>query len=175
MQFLAFSAITVFMAFTTGWVGDWDIADDYAVRFSGNGAEGTFSDLQGTLRFSPAEPAKATMDVSVAVSTISTGNNTKDKHARGEDWFDAAQYPNIRFVSNAITVTDEGYEARGTLTMKGVSKTVTIPFTFAETNQGGLFTGKLTVDRQDYNIKGPFLSFMVGDEFEIDLRVPVLD
>lgn len=162
-----------FFAFSSGFVGNWNISDDYSIRFSGTGAEGTFSGLNGTINFSEENLAIANMDVSVAVNTISTGNTTKDKHARGDSWFDAEKHPRIKFRSESFRKTSSGYSVKGTLTLHGVTKTVDIPFTFAKTTDGGLFKGSFTIDRQDYGIEGPWLAFTVGDEFKIDLKVPV--
>ena len=165
--------VFTFFAFSSGVIGNWNISDDYAIRFSGTGAEGTFSGLTGEINFSEDNLPAAKMAVSVAVSTISTGNTTKDKHARGDSWFDAEKYPRIKFRSESFRKTSSGYLVKGALTLHGVTKTVDIPFTFSKTTTGGLFEGTLTVDRQDYGIEGPWLAFTVGDEFKIDLRVPV--
>ncbi|MEL7423299.1 MAG: YceI family protein [Bacteroidota bacterium] len=166
---IAFSAF----AFTPFYFSTWNIADDYNIRFSGRGAEGTFSGLQGTINFDAANLANAHMDVSVDVKTISTGNNTKNKHARGDSWFDAERYPKITFRSEQFRKKGQAYEVVGDLTLHGTTKEVTIPFTFTKNTNGGLFVGTFTVDRQEYGIEGPLLAFTVGDDFEIKLRVPV--
>ena len=152
----------------------WTIGPDYAIRFSGSKAEGTFSGLTGTIIYDPAAPAQAAMDVRVDAATISTGNRLKDKHARGDSWFDVARYPTIRFVSTTITRRGDAYVASGQLTLHGVTRPVVIPFTFAQPAAGrGVFTGQFTLSRHDYGIEGNFLGFSVGDEFAVELRVPV--
>ena len=151
----------------------WNIADDYEVRFSGSGAEGTFRGLTGTIVFDPEAPEQARFDVAVDARTIDTGNNTKDKHARGDSWFDVEQYPEIKYSSSRIEPTDDGYRTTGTLTLHGVEKEISFPFTFDRSGSTGVFEGTMVVDRHDFGIKGPLLGFVVGDEFEISLRVPV--
>ena len=152
----------------------WTIGADYAVRFSGSKAEGTFSGLTGTIVYDAAEPAKAAMDVRVDAATISTGNRLKDKHARGDSWFDVAKYPTIRFASSSIARRGDAYVASGQLTLHGVTRPVVIPFHFTQPAAGrGLFTGQFTLNRHDYGIEGNFLGFSVGDEFAVELRVPV--
>ncbi|MEL6972549.1 MAG: YceI family protein [Bacteroidota bacterium] len=164
---------TILFSFSSFYFSSWNISDDYNIRFSGRGADGTFSGLQGTINFDPANLANARMDVSVDVKTISTGNNTKNKHARGDSWFDAETYPKITFRSEQFRKKGQAYEVVGDLTLHGTTKEVTIPFTFTENTNGGLFVGTFTVDRQEYGIEGPLLAFTVGDDFEIELRVPV--
>ena len=152
----------------------WEITEDYAVRFSTKKAEGTFSDLQGTVKFSPDDLSNSNFAVSVATATIQTGNKSKDKHARGKAWFDAENHPKITFVSSRISTSASGYLVLGDLTIKGITKEVGINFTFEETTSGGLFTGTTTITRADFELDGPFLfGGLVGDEVAVDLKVPV--
>lgn len=151
----------------------WNISEDYVVRFSGSGADGTFRGLTGTIVFDPATPEQGQLDVALDARTIDTGNKTKDKHARGDSWFDVEQYPEIRFRSSSITPSGDQYQATGTLTLHGIDKEVTFPFTFSQQGNEGTFQGFFTVDRTDFGIKGPFFAFTVGDDFEVNLNVPV--
>ncbi len=153
--------------------GAYTIADDYVIAFDGSGAEGTFRGLSGEIFFDPADLPAARMAVSVDAATIQTGNSTKDTHARGDAWFDVERYPQITYVASEFSRTDQGYLANGTLTLHGVSKPIPLPFTFVPTAETALFVGRMTVDREAFGIKGPWLAFTVGDEFEIALRVPV--
>ncbi len=151
----------------------YTISEDYVIAFDGSGAEGTFRGLSGEIVFDPAELSAARMDVSVDATTIETGNQTKDRHARGDAWFDVERYPKITYVAQEFTRTETGYLANGILTLHGVSKSMPLPFTFTPTADGGLFVGSMTVDREAFGIEGPWLAFTVGDEFEVELRVPV--
>lgn len=160
-------------SFAFVWWNIWSISNDYVIRFSGTGAEGTFRGLSGTIVFDPNALQEAKFDVSVDASTIETGNNTKNKHARGDNWFDVKQYPEIRFRSSQISRVGDKYQMTGTLTLHGVEKEITFPFTFSENNNSGVFEGSFTVDREEFGIEGPFISFMVGDDFEVNLKVPV--
>lgn len=160
-----------FSAFTFITVNSYKISDDYIVRFDGRGATGTFKGLIGDIVFNENKLAEARMKVSVDATTISTGNTTKDKHARGESWFDTKNYPKISFQSEKFTKTAEGYTVTGILEMHGFKKQESIPFTFKD----NVFAGKVTINRQEYGIEGPFFAFTVSDEFEVSLRVPVLE
>lgn len=163
-------AILVTLAAATVSVPTYEIADDYAVRFDTRGAEGTFSELEGSIAFDPDDLPGSRFDVSVAAATIQTGNDVKDGHARGENWLHAEAHPRIRFASTAFAKTAEGYDVTGDLTLRGVTEEVTIPFTFGS----DVFAGSLTVDREAFGIEGPFLfGGMVGDEVAVELRVPV--
>lgn len=168
MRILLFFSV---LTFGLGQVSSgWTISPDYAVKFSTKKAEGTFDKLQGTVQFDPSKLSVAKFDVWVATRTIKTGNKTKDKHARGPKWLNAEEYPSISFKSSAFKTTDKGYQVNGELSIHGISKEVSIPFTFTDQ----VFAGRLVLDRQDYGIEGPFLfGGLVGNKIEIDLKVPV--
>jgi polyisoprenoid-binding protein YceI len=170
---LFFLLIFSTFAFTPLSLEPWKVVEDYNIRFSGRGAEGSFRGLQGEIRFDPQDLAASRMDVRVATETISTGNNLKDKHARGEDWFDVERFPYIRFQSESFTSTESGFAVTGTLELHGISREQRIPFTFTPTEAGGLFQGSFSLSRSDFDIQGNWADFMVGDTFQVELRVPV--
>ena len=157
-------------SFTFYSLQSYEIAEDYGVKFSTKGAEGTFSDLTGTVTFDASDLSASKFDVSVSTATIETGNKTQNKHAKGDSWLDAETYPRISFVSSTFNKTNGGYAVSGELTIHGVTKSVAIPFIF----ENSTFSGSLSVRREDYGINGPrlFGSF-VGDEIEVSLQVPV--
>jgi len=149
---------------------NWEPTDAYAIKFSTAKAEGSFTDLKGTIDFDAKDLANANFDVSVATSSINTGNKTKDKHAIGGSWLDAQQFPRISFQSHSFNKSDKVYIVEGQLTIHGERKAVSIPFTFADK----VFSGELTVDRRDFGIDGPFLfGGLVGDDVKVSLRIPV--
>ncbi len=114
------------------------------------------------------------MKVSVDAATISTGNKTKDRHARGADWFDVERYPRISYKPTAFAKTSTGYLAKGTLTLHSTSKTHDLPLTFTpKAGGGGTFVGETTVDREAYGIAGPWMESTVADELAVELRVVV--
>lgn len=151
---------------------EWDISDDYQVRFSGSGANGTFRGLTGTIIFDPAAPEQGRFEVALDARTIDTGNKVKDRHARGDSWFDVEQYPEIRFRSSQIKQLGIQYQVTGILTLHGVEKQITFPFTFSQQGNSGVFNGTFTVDREEFGIDGPFFAFTVGNDFEVNLNVP---
>lgn len=149
---------------------NWEPTDAYAIKFSTAKAEGTFADLQGIIEFEADDIANANFDVSVATATINTGNKTKDKHAIGESWLDAENFPRISFQSHSFQKSEEGYTVEGQLTIHGKSKAVSIPFDFED----NVFFGELKINRLNFDIEGPFLfGGLVGEEVLVSLRIPV--
>ncbi len=152
---------------------NWNIIGDPKITFSGSGADGHLSGLKGTIVFDEEHLEDARFDVTLDIGTISTGNKTKDKHARGSSWFDVDAFPKARFISTEVYSSPKGYIAKGMLTLHGIEKVLTIPFTFTQKDNTGEFKGNFAINRQDYGIEGPFIGFMVGDDFEVELQVPV--
>src|SRR5690242_11136976 len=60
--------------------------------------EGRFNDFQGGMKLADAFE-KSTVDTTIDVNSIDTGNSKRDSHLKGEDFFDAAKYPKITFKS----------------------------------------------------------------------------
>jgi len=165
--------VGLLMGFSNPLLNNWKIEDDYSIHFKGSGAKGTFSGLEGEINFDPQNLAASSMDVILDPATISTGNKTKDKHAKGKSWFDVEHYPQITFTSSEFLRADQGYVVKGTLFLHGIRKEISIPFDFEPNGTDGLFKGQLTVNRKDYNIKGNFFGFSVGKEFVVNINVPV--
>jgi polyisoprenoid-binding protein YceI len=158
-------------AFSIVYLQEWEIGNDYEVRFSGKYAHGTFRKLQGELVFQEEDLNKSRFDVTIDVNSIETGNKLKNKHARGTHWFDAEKYPLIHFVSSSIAKTDTGYVASGELEMHGVKKPLNIPFRFEKAGDSALFRGRFKIDRGEFGIgesKGK-----ASDSTEVEVMVPV--
>ena len=115
---------------------------------------GEFDKFSGQIVYSPTDLADSKADISIDVSSINTHIDKRDAHLKSPDFFDAATYPAITFVSTKFTPG----AITGNLTMKGVTKEVTVPVTIAgpvKTMMGGQaigITGSVTVNRQDYGI-----------------------
>lgn len=119
--------------------------------------EGTFSGIEGKIAFNTSDLNKASFQVCIQVKTVDTDSKTRDGHLLKEDFFHEEKHPNICFQSTSISKTENGYLAKGSLTMKGVTKEIEIPFTFSSNT----FNGTLTLERLDYGV-GPKGGFMVG-------------
>jgi polyisoprenoid-binding protein YceI len=151
---------------------DWKFGENYVVKFTSSNPSGEFKGLKGIVSFDESTLAASKFDVSVDVSSINTGNGMKNLHAKSERWLDSEKYPPISFVSTTIKKTAAGYDASSNLQMHGVTKEVTIPFTFQKTTTGGIFTGTFDIDRLDYNINTAEPND--GEKaLKIDLNIPV--
>ena len=89
--------------------------------------KGRFGDVTGTVNV-PAS-GEPTVDVTIAATSIDTRVDARDNHLRSADFFDVDKYPTLRFVSTKATRTDDGYTLTGDLTIKGVTRPVTLSVT----------------------------------------------
>ncbi len=91
---------------------------------------GRFNKVEGSFVLDDANPTAGTLDVQVKVETIDTNNADRDKHLKSAEFFDAAQHPTIAFKSKAVTKLNErDYEVRGELTLRGVTRPLTVKLT----------------------------------------------
>lgn len=151
----------------------WSIDSSSNITFSGSSASGSFSEISGNITFDPEDLSTANFDVSVAISSISTGNKTKDKHALNSSWFDEENHPRARFISKVIVKTDDGFRVIGDMMIHGFTMEMRIDFTFSGNTEEGRFNGAMVINRNEFGINGSFMAFMVGDEFEVNLDVLV--
>jgi polyisoprenoid-binding protein YceI len=82
-----------------------------------------------------------------------SGNATRDAMLPQPAWFDTGQFPKAQFASTAITSKGgDHYEAAGTLSLKGVSRPVRMPFTLKIRGNTAHAVGETTIRRLDYRI-----------------------
>ncbi len=120
---------------------------------------GAFTDFTGTAVLDAEHPTRSRAEVTIAVASVVTGNGQRDEHLRTNDFFDAATYPEIRFVSTkAEAVGDNNYRLTGDLTIKGITKSVAVDFEFTGLaadpwgNQRAGFEGKAVINRKDFGV-----------------------
>lgn len=88
---------------------------------------GRFKDLEGRLEFSPTEPERGTVDITIKAAGVSTGVPELDRLLRSSDFLDTARHPTIRFRSVGVKPTGERTgELDGELTFMGVTWPVTM-------------------------------------------------
>jgi polyisoprenoid-binding protein YceI len=143
---------------------------------------GSFNEFEGTATIDGDNPGNSSARVTIQAASIDTRNAQRDAHLRSNDFLAMDQYPQIVFASTGVVAVDEStFELSGDLTIKGVTKPVTIPFTFEGAaqdpfgNQRIGFDGTVTISRKDYGITwnaalesgGVLVSDKIVLEFEV--------
>ncbi len=143
--------------------------------------EGKFSDYDATLT-TDATGKLEKVDAVIKVASITTDNADRDKHLKSDDFFAAEKYPELTFVSKSIKATGKNnYKITGDLTMRGVTKSVTLDTKFngeikdpwGNTKSGWVAT--TTVNRFDYGLQWNKAleagGLVVGKDVDISLKL----
>jgi polyisoprenoid-binding protein YceI len=143
---------------------------------------GSFNEFEGGGYFDAADPSRSKLQVTIKAASIDTRNADRDAHLRSNDFFDMDNYPEIGFVSTSVEALDDStYRVTGDLTIKGVTRSVTIDFETTGTaidpwgNQRLGLEGKATVNRKDWGVSfnapleagGVLVSEKVSLEFDV--------
>ncbi|NNK79871.1 MAG: hypothetical protein HKO93_00110, partial [Flavobacteriales bacterium] len=149
---------------------------------------GRFENFNGTLFYNPEHIEATSVSVFVDVGSIDTGQDRRDEDLKREDtWFNATTFPIISFQSSEVILyEDANFDLIGDLRVKGITRTDTISFSaptaisrdWAENEQVD-FSGKFTIDRQEFEVfGGDFWSSIMengltqlSDEVEIELDI----
>lgn len=119
---------------------------------------GGFSQSEGNVTYDPNDMAAFEAKATIQTGSINTLNKQRDDHLKGPDFFDAAKFPTITFVTKKIVTQENRSTLVGDLTIKGVTKEVSIPVTISgpvESPMGGTVigvNGQFFLNRQDFGI-----------------------
>jgi polyisoprenoid-binding protein YceI len=124
----------------------------FIIKNTGLNVDGSISGLQGNIDFDMEQPSNSKIIVTIDPATIDTGVGLRDKHLKKEYYFDVDQYQVIKMESTSIVKKIDGYEGIFELTMKGVTKAVSIPFTVTKENERLIFKADFEINRRDFNV-----------------------
>ena len=143
--------------------------------------EGTFKLFDGSMESSKPDYSDAKIAFTVDVNSINTDNEGRDKHLKGDDFFNAEKFPQMKFESTSFVPQDNNkYKLNGNLTIRDVTKPVTFDVTYGgsiNTQKGAKigFKGTTTINRFDYNLKWDRATetggLVVSKEVEVTVKV----
>jgi len=141
---------------------------------------GAFTDYAGEIQFNSEDLSSFSVDVVIEAKSINTRNEKRDGHLMSAEFFDVEKYPTLSFKGKKLVKKGDGYDLTGDLTIKAVTKEITIPVTIAGPIQRkdgeaiGL-SGEIIINRQDYGVswsktmdKG---GLMVADNVKIIIEI----
>lgn len=142
--------------------------------FGGAAFEGTFTRWDAQINFDPRNMAGSKAVVGVDVASAKTGDNDRDETLPTGEWFNSAKFPKATFTTASIKDLGGGkYQAVGTLTLKGVSKPVTLPFTLAITGDQAKMNGTVVLKRNDFGVGQGQFAAADTVPFEVTVTVAV--
>ena len=146
---------------------------------------GSFDEVTGTATIDGANPSASSLEVTIQTASIDTRDANRDGHLRSADFFDVETYPTLTFVGTGFEITDDTpVEVTGDLTIRGVTKPVTVPFEFGGVavdpfgNERVGFDGSVVVNRKDWDLTWNAAletgGVLVSDKVTLELEVSAI-
>ncbi|GAB4176463.1 MAG: YceI family protein [Thalassobaculales bacterium] len=141
---------------------------EFAVRQMGVPVTGRFEAFTATIRFDPAT-AEGEVEVRFALDRVSGSRREVASELPKPEWFDAASHPQGIFRANRFRREADGYVAEGSLTLKGITRPLALPFTLAGEGASRTMRGQATIRRSDFAVgSGPWARLdVVADEVTV--------
>ena len=146
---------------------------------------GSFKNFEGSVETLGDDFSKATIRATIDMTSINTNNEQRDAHLRNSDFFEVDKYPQLTFESTDFKkLDDENFELTGDLTLKGVTREVTLNVEFSGVTRdpwggeraGFIVTGKIRRSDFGVNFNGVMDTggLMLGEEVKIHSEVQVV-
>jgi len=158
----------------------------FSIRHFFSKVPGQFKDFSGTIVMDQNAPEASSVNVTIQAASISTGNDARDKHLRGPDFFAADSFPTLTFRSTKVAPAGKDrVQVTGDFTMRGVTKSVVLDVEFlgmGEVGVGGKswgtkagFDATTTVNRKDFGISWNKAldqgGLMIGEDVAVSLHI----
>ena len=156
---------------------------NFQVRHMMSKVSGKFNDFSGKINLDRAKPSASSVEFNIKATSVDTGVADRDNHLRTAEFFDAARCPELTFKSTSIVPTKKKdvYDVTGDLTMRCVTKHITMPVEFNGFgkdpwgNERAGFSLTTTVNRKDYGINWNKAldngGVLVGDDVTINVNL----
>jgi polyisoprenoid-binding protein YceI len=185
---IALLGCTTGLAATSTWkIDPQHTAAQFSVRhLTISTVRGGFSKVTGTIQFDDQDMSKASVDVTIDVSTVDTREPARDKDLRSEKFFDVEHFPSMTFKSTKVEQAGAGkLKVTGNLTIRGATKEVvldvdgpTAPIKDPYGNQRAAINATTKINRQDFGVKWNSTidggGVVVGDEVNINIDAEMI-
>ncbi|MDB4959917.1 MAG: hypothetical protein JWO36_7486 [Myxococcales bacterium] len=147
--------------------------------------KGRFGTLSGFVTYDPEKPAATTIEATIDATSIDTRDDKRDAHLRSADFFDVENHPKLTFKSTKVTKSGDGFSVVGNLTMRGVTKEITLdvegPSTPTKDPWGNNRIGasaSAKINRKDWNLNWNTAleagGVLVGEQVKLSLEVSLV-
>jgi polyisoprenoid-binding protein YceI len=146
----------------------------FEFRQMGVPVKGGFKRFTTQMVFDPARPEAARAQIEIDLASIDAGSPEADEESAGRLWFNRSTYPKATFVSSQVrALGNNRYEMRGTLTLKGRSRDMTVPVTYMPGKNAATFDGGFVLRRLDFGIgEGMWADVAtVANEVQVKFRI----
>lgn len=150
-------------------------------HMSVSNVHGRFGKLIGNVHFDESDATKSSVEVTIDVTALDTGDVQRDTHIKGPDFFDVAKFPTAAFTSTGVMKAGNHLRVTGNLTLHGVTKPVEldvegpgapVPGMDHKPHEG--YSATATIQRTDFGIGAKFPAAVVGDEVKLTIDLEVV-
>jgi len=137
---------------------------------TGDAFSGEFKSFTADILFVPETLKVSNIHAVIDMSSFDAGSKDRNEALPGKEWFAVEEFPKGVFMAHDFTaIDDDSYEAKGNLTIRGITLPVTLPFDLDLSEEGvAKMTGSLEIDRSDFGVgqgawaKGEWVDLKVG-------------
>ena len=116
---------------------------------------GHFREFNADIKYDHSRPEQSVVRWRVRVGSVETGERDRDRSIQSSDYFAATQYPELTFESRAVrAVGDRRLSVTGDISIRGVTKSITVPVAITEEHGRRTFVTDFELDRYDFNVRG---------------------
>lgn len=125
----------------------------FSSSVSGQAFTGTFRRWDAVIHFDPKDLVHSDVVATIDVTSAFTGNGDRDAELPDEDWFWTSHFPRASFVARNFRALGSGrYAANGVLSLRGVAKPLTLPFTLAITGASAKMNARVVLNRLAFGV-----------------------
>lgn len=155
---------------------------DFSIlHLSLSNVHGHLGAVSGIIIFDQSDIAKSTVNVTIDVSGVATDESARDSVLKSSSFFDVDKYPKATFVSTSVQKTAGGLTVTGNLTLRGVTRPVTLtvegpngPVTGMDQRLHAGFSAETSLNRRDFGIATEFPSSVVGDQVKLSIDLEII-
>ncbi len=127
-----------------------------------------FTTFSGHIDYDPAQPGAARASIQVTTASLDLGDPEYNAEVHKKAWLDSGAFPSASFVSSAVKPGEAGkFEATGTLTLKGRTRTLAVPVTAGRAGAATSFDGEFAISRKEFGIGGPEWDDVLDDTVRV--------
>jgi polyisoprenoid-binding protein YceI len=171
------------LAQTSTWTSDPAHSEvDFSIKhMSLTNVHGRFGKVNATVLYNDADVTKSTVNATIDVSTVDTGEPARDTHLKTDSFFDVAKFPTATFTSTSVARNGSNLKISGTLTLHGVTKPVVL-----DVEPSGApvqnpmdhklhtgFSATTTISRTAFGIGSSFPAAIISDDVKLTIELDV--
>lgn len=169
------------LAQTSTWKSDPAHSEvDFSIKhMSVSNVHGRFGKITATMVYNDADITKSTVNATIDVTAINTGESPRDNDLKTESFFDVARFPTATFTSTSVQKDGDGLRVYGNLNLRGVTKPVVLTVEGPTGPIEGMmdhkphrgFSATTTLSRTAFNIGSKYPAAILGDDVKLTIEL----